>query len=166
LTTYIKKEPQELKQVLSLVQRMRKHEINNNLAARVVPPHLNSATMKKDVDPNALKIGSKEALEYVSWLVNPNRLFDVALTTYDFDLVTLVATQTQKDPKEYVPYLKELKSFASPHYMKYKVHTDLKNYAKALQKLSQSTDDAHFEEALHLVKKQRLYKDALDCYSS
>ena len=76
---------------------------------RVVPPHLNPKTGKKDIDPNSLKIGSKEALEYVSWLVNPNRLFDVALTTYDFDLVTLVATQTQKDPKEYVPYLSELK---------------------------------------------------------
>jgi IKI3 family len=48
--------------------------------------------MKKDVDPKAIKLGSKEALVYVSWLVNANTLFDVALTTYDFDLVTLVAT--------------------------------------------------------------------------
>ena len=63
-----------------------------NQVAKVIPPHLNPVTMKKDVDPSALKIGSKEALEYVSWLVNPNRLFDVALTTYNFDLVTLVAT--------------------------------------------------------------------------
>jgi hypothetical protein len=94
LTTYIKKQPQELKQVLSLIQSMQKEEAQLNLAANVVPPHLNPATMKKDVDPNAIKLGSKEALEYVSWLVNPNRLFDVAMTTYDFDLVTLVATQT------------------------------------------------------------------------
>ena len=104
--------------------------------------------MKKDIDPDALKIGSKEALEYVSWLVNPNRLFDVALTTYNFDLVTLVATQTQKDPKEYVPYLKELKSFPSTDYMKFKVHFDLKNYSKALKKLTKSNDDGHFEEAV------------------
>ena len=104
--------------------------------------------MKRDIDPNAIKIGSKEALEYVSWLVNPNRLFDVALTTYNFDLVTLVATQTQKDPKEYVPYLKELKSYPSEHYMKFKVYLDLKNYTKALKKLAKSEDDAHFEEAL------------------
>jgi elongator complex protein 1 len=48
--------------------------------------------MKKDIDPKSIKLGSKEALEYVSWLVNANKLFDVALTTYDFDLVTLVAT--------------------------------------------------------------------------
>ena len=57
-----------------------------------MPPHLNPDTMKKDVDPKAIKLGSKEALVYVSWLVNANTLFDVALTTYDFDLVTLVAT--------------------------------------------------------------------------
>jgi hypothetical protein len=48
--------------------------------------------MKRDIDPDAVKLGAKEALEYVSWLVNPDKLFDVALTTYDFELVTLVAT--------------------------------------------------------------------------
>ena len=66
--------------------------------------------MKRDIDPNSLKLGSKEALEYVSGLVNPDRLFNIALNTYNFELVTLVATQTQKDPKEYVPYLQSLKS--------------------------------------------------------
>jgi len=50
--------------------------------------------MKRDIDPTSLKLGAKKALEYVSWLVNPNKLFDVALMTYDFELVTLVATQT------------------------------------------------------------------------
>eukprot|EP00352_Strombidinopsis_acuminata_P006256 CAMPEP_0176377874 /NCGR_PEP_ID=MMETSP0126-20121128/29203_1 /TAXON_ID=141414 ORGANISM="Strombidinopsis acuminatum, Strain SPMC142" /NCGR_SAMPLE_ID=MMETSP0126 /ASSEMBLY_ACC=CAM_ASM_000229 /LENGTH=47 /DNA_ID= /DNA_START= /DNA_END= /DNA_ORIENTATION= len=37
-------------------------------------------------------LGARDALEYVSWLVNANHLYDVALTTYDFDLVILVAT--------------------------------------------------------------------------
>lgn len=92
LTTYIKKDPQELKQVLSLIQKMQRDEHELNLTARVVPPHLNPVTLKKDIDSSSIKLGSKEALEYVSWLVNPNRLFDVALTTYDFELVTLVAT--------------------------------------------------------------------------
>ena len=50
--------------------------------------------MRRDVDPKAIKLGSHEALEYVSWLVKADKLFDVALTTYDFDLVTLVGTQT------------------------------------------------------------------------
>jgi elongator complex protein 1 len=112
----------------------------------VFPPHLNPATLKKDFDSKA-KLGSREALEYVSWLVNPNKLFDVALTTYDFNLVTLVATQTQKDPKEYVPYLQELKSLPSD-YMRFKVHLDLKDYSTALNMIAQSSDPTHFEEAL------------------
>ena len=84
---------------------MQKDEDELNLVKKVVPPHLNpeskilqinliksSLAMKREIDPTSLKLGARDALEYVSWLVQPNKLFDVALTTYDFDLVTLVAT--------------------------------------------------------------------------
>jgi len=162
LTTFIKKEPQELKQALSKIQEMQRHEEAHNLMAKVVPPHLNPATMKKDIDPNAIKLGSKEALEYVSWLVHPNRLFDVAMTTYDFDLVTLVASQTQKDPKEYVPYIESLKAEESVDYMKFRVHNDLKDYDKALKKLLKSPNPEHFEEAVTLTRKQRLFREAMN----
>lgn len=94
LTTYIKRQPQELKGVLAKIQAMQREEQSLGQYARVIPPHLNQDTMKRDINPNSIKLGSKEALEYVSWLVNPDRLFNIALTTYDFDLVTLVATQT------------------------------------------------------------------------
>ena len=77
-----------------MIREMQQKEKNLNLASRVIPPHLNPKTMKKDIDPEAVKMGAKDALQYVSWLVNPNTLYDVALTTYDFELVTLVATQT------------------------------------------------------------------------
>lgn len=105
--------------------------------------------MKKEIDQNSIKLGSKDALEYVSWLVQPNKLYDVALTTYDFDLVTLVATQTQKDPKEYVPYLNELKSMETVQ-MKYKVHLDLKEYDKALKKLSKGGAQ-YIDQAMQIV---------------
>ena len=75
-----------------MIRDMQNEEKNLNQTSRIIPPHLNPATMKKDIDPASVKLGAKEALEYVSWLVNPNILFDVALTTYDFELVTLVAT--------------------------------------------------------------------------
>jgi hypothetical protein len=92
LTIYTKKQPPELKEVLVLIRQMQQEEKRLNLQSRVIPPHLNPVTLKRDVDPNAIKLGAKDALEYVSWLANPNKLFDVALTTYDFELVTLVAT--------------------------------------------------------------------------
>lgn len=161
LTVYVKKQPQELKQVLDLIRDMQLQEKKLNLASRVVPPHLNPATMQRDVDPDSVKLGAKEALEYVSWLANPNMLFDVALTTYDFELVTLVATQTQKDPKEYVPYLQDLKSM-DPVYMRFNIQNDLNNYEKALEEIS--SGDQYFDEALALIKKQRLYKQALALY--
>ena len=48
--------------------------------------------------------------------------------------------------------------------MKYRIHHDLKDYPKALKKLSKGRDDAHFEEALVLIRKQRLHKVALECF--
>lgn len=90
LTTYVKKQPQELKEVLNLIKDMRKEEQENESHSDPVPPHLNPQTMKKDKKKTAQS--SEDALKYVSWLVNANKLYDVALTTYDFDLVILVAT--------------------------------------------------------------------------
>ena len=59
----------------------------------MIPPHLDPISLKRvDLNENTIKLGSKEALEYVSWLVQANRLFDVALTTFDFELVFLVAS--------------------------------------------------------------------------
>ena len=133
---------------------MQASEKAQGLQAKVVPPHLNASTMRKDVDPNAIKLGSKEALEFVSWLVNPNKLFDVALTTYYFDLVTMVASQTQKDPKEYVPYLAMLKELPNADYQKYRIHLDLKEHERALEWLAKcSDDDSYFEEAKQLIRK-------------
>jgi len=50
--------------------------------------------------------------------------------------------------------------------MRFKVHYDLKDYSTALTMLAQSDEDDHFEEALQLIKKQRLFKLALDAYAS
>lgn len=107
LTIYVKKQPQEIKQALDLIREMQKEEKKSKeaqLKVKMIPPHLNPITLKKYEDTGTV-IGAREALAYISWLVNANKLYDVALTTYDFELVTLVASQTQKDPKEYVPYL-------------------------------------------------------------
>mmetsp|Transcript_12010 Transcript_12010/g.20268 ORF Transcript_12010/g.20268 Transcript_12010/m.20268 type:complete len:314 (-) Transcript_12010:1219-2160(-) len=135
LTVYVKKQPQELKQVLNLIREMQQEQKKQNLQNRVIAPHLNPLTLKRDVDPNSVKLGAKEALEFVSWLVKPDKLFDVALTTYDFELVTLVATQTQKDPKEYVSYLQELKNIKDKSYMGYRIQLDLKDYESALHEI-------------------------------
>lgn len=95
--------------------------------------------------------------------MNANKLYDVALTTYDFDLVILVATQTQKDPKEFLPYLTELKNMEDDFLRKYKIHSDLKQYNQALECLIGS-GEKHFLLAVELINKHRLFKQALQLY--
>ncbi len=43
-----------------------------------------------------------EALRFILYSVDVNILFDLALGTYDFDLVLMVAEKSQKDPKVFM----------------------------------------------------------------
>jgi len=87
-----------LKQVLNLIKDMRKQE-GDIPKKRITPPHINPDSTQiyiyykanaRDIDDSHLN--SEDALKYVCWLVKADKLYDVALTTYDFDLVVLVAT--------------------------------------------------------------------------
>ena len=159
LTTYAKKTPQELTEVLYLIKSLKEKEAGKD--RQVIPPHLNPATMKKEKKDKT--VYSEDALQYICWLVDANKLYNVALQTYDFDLVTMVATQTQKDPREFLPYLNSLKQM-DPQYMKFKIQFDLKEFDLALLEISKA-DDKYFDEALSMIKKQRLYRQALRYYS-
>jgi elongator complex protein 1 len=67
-------------------------------------------TVKKAEKRNGqLEVSADEALKYLVYLVDVNHLYDVALGLYDFDLVMLVAAKTNKDPKEYLPFLNKLR---------------------------------------------------------
>jgi elongator complex protein 1 len=46
----------------------------------------------------------------------------------------MVAEKSQKDPKEYLPFLNDLKKLEENH-MKYKIDLYLKRYKKALQSI-------------------------------
>jgi len=64
-----------------------------------------------------------------------------------------------------VPYLQDLKTMPEA-YKRFKIHFDLKQFDLALESLSKSDSDDHFNEAVALIKKQRLFKQALVCYES
>lgn len=81
---------------------------------------------------NELK--TEQGLRHLLYLADVNELFDIALGTYDFDVVIMVAEKSQKDPKEYLPFLNELKSFEE-NYRKYKIDLYLKRYKKALDSI-------------------------------
>ncbi|XP_044219320.1 elongator complex protein 1 isoform X1 [Thunnus albacares] len=141
LTTHVKKTVPELEIALQKV-----HELREN------PPEV----------PNA--VSAEEALKYLLFLVNVNDLYEHSLGTYDFDLVLMVAEKSQKDPKEYLPFLNMLKSL-EPNYQRYTIDKHLKRYRKALLHLSKCGQE-HFPEAVQLVKEQKLYSEALRLYAA
>jgi elongator complex protein 1 len=86
-------------------------------------------------------------------------MFDVALGTYDFDIVLMVAEKSQKDPKEYLPFLNDLKKL-EVNYRKYKIDCYLKRFKNALQNIVKCGEN-HYEETLKLIDNNRLYTEGL-----
>lgn len=138
LTSYVKKSTPELEEALLLVRSLRDN------------PNKNAV------------ISPADALKYLLFLVDVNEMFDVALGTYDFDLVLMVAEKSQKDPKEYIPFLNSLRRLEGS-YQHYTIDKYLKRYSRALQNISKCSD--HFDECLTLISDHHLYKEALPLFT-
>lgn len=90
-----------------------------------------------------------EALNYAIFLVDVNRLYEVALGIYDLNLAVLVAQKSQKDPKEYLSFISELRGMEL-NYQRFKINDYLKRYDKAIEYLSQAG-----------IKPMRFYCDVI-----
>lgn len=142
--------------------------------------YLTSAT---ETDPTLVE----DAVKYIIFLVDADKLFDTALGMYDFSLVLLVAQHSpKKDPREYLPFLRDLRDAGDLHglgYQKFKIDDYLKKYEKALWglheagmhifetimpgKLAHSVQgSAKFDEAMAYVEKHRLYQEALRIWAN
>lgn len=110
-------------------------------------------------------MSGREAIEYICWLAKADKLYSVALLTFDFELVTMVAQYTQKDPKEYLPYLASLKEM-SANQMRFKVNLDMKQFMPALDALTSEplTPDTH-KTALDLIFREKLFEEAILLFS-
>nr|XP_027798807.1 elongator complex protein 1 [Marmota flaviventris] len=139
LTSHVKKTTPELEIVLQKV-----HELQEN--APSVPD----------------AVSAEEALKYLLLLVDVNELYDHSLGTYDFDLVLMVAEKSQKDPKEYLPFLNTLKKMET-NYQRFTIDKHLKRFEKAIGHLSKCGPE-YFPECLNLIKDKNLYKEALKLY--
>lgn len=149
ITAHVKQK--NLENALQLLWRVRRTEFNGNAVANG-------------------SVSALEALKYLLYLVNVNDLYDVALGMYDFDLVLFVAQKSQKDPKEYVPFLNELKQLEE-NYRKYRIDMHLKRFDKALGHIVKCVVEK-LEECLDLIEKHGLYAQALrlfkpddECYN-
>ncbi|KAJ7396739.1 Elongator complex protein 1 [Pitangus sulphuratus] len=141
LTAHVKKSPPELEIALQKVHDLR-----------------------ESFTPDIKAVSAEEALKYLLFLVDVNDLYEYSLGTYDFDLVIMVAEKSQKDPKEYLPFLNTLRKMET-NYQRYTIDRHLKRYTKALGHLSKCGPE-HFPEFLNLVKDQNLYGEALKLYPS
>lgn len=144
LTTHVKQKNLEL--ALGLVWQIKQSEITNS-----------EGSLQSDV------VSAQDALKYLLYLVDVNELYNVALGLYDFGLVLFVATKSQKDPKEYLPFLNELQKIDDLAYRSYKIDLYLKRYTKALAHIVRC-GEARLPEALELIGKEALYTNAMRLY--
>lgn len=111
-----------------------------------------------------LKDDQKEkAIEHLCFLEDVNKLYDVALSIYDIPLALAIAQKSQKDPKEYLPFLQKLHTQPQDR-KRFMVDTYLKNYTKAFDSLVKITDPGVEKEIEDYTVEHDLYKHALQVY--
>jgi len=101
-----------------------------------------------------------KAVEHICFLADVNRLYENALGLYNLELALLVAQQSQKDPREYLPFMQNLQEMSDLR-RRFSIDDYLSRHTKALSHLH--TLDA-FEELQTYTQKHSLYKFALGLY--
>ncbi|KAI0919135.1 hypothetical protein AcV5_002129 [Taiwanofungus camphoratus] len=149
---------------LELEKNDLKRYVNSILTAHVVkrpPDHeagLALLLRLRDTEPQLVE----DAVKYIIFLVDADKLFDTALGMYDFSLVLMIAQHAQKDPREYLPFLRELRAL-DHYYQRFKIDDHLKRHEKALVNLSLAGPE-RFDEAIEYVEKHQLYDHALSIW--
>jgi elongator complex protein 1 len=103
---------------------------------------------------------AEKAVEHICFLTDANTLYDEALGMYNLDLALLVAQQSQRDPREYLPFIQGLHQLPEPR-RKFAIDDHLGRHSKALGHLQSL--QAH-DEAQGYTVKHTLYADALRLY--
>lgn len=127
--------------------------------ACMTPPDLKSAFEEIQLSQQVSE--RESAIQYLCFLQDIEVLYKTALGLYNLDISLLVAQQSQKDPKEYLPFLRELKKMSDIR-RRFTIDDHLKNYSKALKSLytALDTDEAQLEEFIDYTVRHELYKEA------
>ncbi|XP_022938580.1 elongator complex protein 1 [Cucurbita moschata] len=135
LTTLARSDPPALEEALERIKVIREIEL------------LNSDDPRRTSYPS-----SEEALKHLLWLSDADAVFDTALGLYDLKLAAIVAINSQRDPKEFIPYLQELEKMPFL-LMCYNIDLRLSRSEKALNHIVSAGED-HFSDCMNLMKKQ------------
>lgn len=104
---------------------------------------------------------AEKAVEHICFLQDVNRLYDHALGLYNLELALLVAQQSQRDPREYLPFIQDLHQKPELR-RKFAIDDHLGRREKALQHLH--TLNAFDEVQSYTTKYTTLYPIALRLY--
>ncbi|KAF8339341.1 pol II transcription elongation factor [Amanita rubescens] len=138
--------------------------VNSILTAFVVktpPDHESGLALLlrlRDEHPNIVE----DAVKYIIFLVDVDLLFNTAFGMYDFSLVLMIAQHSQKDPREYLPFLRELRAL-DKFYQRFRIDDHLKRREKALRNLHLAGPE-HFQEAIKYIDDYQLYEPALSIW--
>lgn len=103
---------------------------------------------------------AEKAVEHICFLQDVNRLYDHALGLYNLDLALLVAQQSQRDPREYLPFIQDLHEKPETR-RKFAIDDHLGRREKALQHLHALNV---FDEVKTYTTRHDLYQTALRLY--
>lgn len=148
--------------ILKALQPKESSNLQNIITAHVCksPPALDDGLLLvaslRDQDPKL----AEKAIEHICFLVDVNRLYDNALGLYNLEVALLVAQQSQRDPREYLPFIQHLHSLP-PLRRNFEIDDHLSRREKALVHLK---DLDSFDELCNYTVKHNLFHPALQLY--
>ncbi|KAL0350693.1 UNVERIFIED_CONTAM: Elongator complex protein 1 [Sesamum radiatum] len=134
LTTLAKSSPPALEEALRRIKVIREIELSTAADPR-----------------QASYPSSEESLKHLLWLSDSDAVFEAALGLYDLNLAAIVALNSQRDPKEFLPLLQELEHMPTL-LMQYNIDLKLQRYESALRHIV-SAGDPYYEDCMNLMNK-------------
>uniref|UniRef100_A0A1D1YPX5 Elongator complex protein 1 n=1 Tax=Anthurium amnicola TaxID=1678845 RepID=A0A1D1YPX5_9ARAE len=133
LTTLARSEPPALEQALGRIKMICEMEL------------LGVDDVWRKTCPSA-----EEAIKHLLWLSDPEAVYEAALGLYDLNLSAIVALNSQKDPKEFLPFLQSLEQLP-PVVMRYKIDLRLHKNESALRHIASAGED-YYEDGMRLLQ--------------
>lgn len=116
LATLAKSQPPELTEALHRIKHLREAELQGEVAVELegIEQVLGGEESKNVI------LSAEGALKHLLWLSDAEIVFKEALGLYDLHLAAMVASHAQREPKEFLPLLKELEEMPE-HLMRYTI---------------------------------------------
>ncbi|KAF3765858.1 IkappaB kinase complex, IKAP component [Cryphonectria parasitica EP155] len=148
--------------ILKTLQARRDTNLQNIITANVCknPPALEDGLLVVAQLMQEDESMAEKAVEHICFLQDVNRLYDHALGLYHLDLALLVAQQSQRDPREYLPFIQDLHQKSDAR-RKFAIDDHLSRRDKALQHLHALNA---FDEVKAYTTRYNLYQTALRLY--